>query len=71
MMGRGLGGFSGGGGGFGGFGGGGFGGGGRSAPTVVIIDNSKDKPKVLKTVKSGSPDSLRKAVLDAVKKLSK
>ena len=43
----------------------------RSAPTIVIVDNSKEKPKIIKTVRAGTPQGLRKAVEDAIKKLSK
>ena len=34
----------------------------RSAPTFIILDCSKEKPRKLKTVKGGSPKALRKAI---------
>lgn len=43
----------------------------RSAPSLVIIDNSKDKPKAVKTIRSGSPVTVRKAIEALIKKLSK
>ena len=43
----------------------------RSAPTFIIVDCRKDKPRKLKTVKGGSPAALRKAINSAVKTTSK
>ena len=43
----------------------------RSAPTFIILDCSKEKPRKLKTVRGGSPTALRKAIDSAVKRTSK
>jgi len=42
-----------------------------SAPTLLIIDNGQDKPKLLKAVRSGNSQSLQKEVQVAIKKLEK
>jgi hypothetical protein len=42
-----------------------------SAPTLVIIDNTKDAPKVLKTLTGGSGATVKKELEEAAKLLQK
>lgn len=43
----------------------------RKAPTMVVIDNTGESPKALRTLRGGSAQSIKSALLAAIKKVTK
>lgn len=42
-----------------------------SAPTLLLIDNTGEKPKLIKKYRTGSPPAIRAAIVAAARKLEK